>query len=72
MNIQRIKFYLSIKCSIQGNGKTEFNYIDTSVDPYIITLKDNLVNITHTSTNEETFTTLSNVVYFTKVNEKSK
>lgn len=72
MNIARIKFYQSIKCSALSNGRSEFNYLDSGTDPYQITLKDNLVCIYNKGTKEKTYSTLSNVVYFTVNDEKNK
>jgi hypothetical protein len=72
MNIARIKFYQAIKCSVLANGRSEFSYLDTGVDPYSISLTDNLLCIKSNITDEKTYTTLTNVVYFTECNEKTK
>lgn len=66
--IRTVKFYNSIKSSAKGGSSTQLDYVDTmspSYSMYDITVNDSMIIILNTSTNETTYTTVFNTVYFT-------
>lgn len=63
--ISRIKFYNSIKASAKGGANTQLDYVDTSVlKLYDIGVDGNFVKIYNKETEEITYTTMNNVIYF--------
>jgi hypothetical protein len=66
--IGRVKFFNSVKASFKGGAVTELSFVDVSLTPYkkySISIDDTLIRVTNTETDETSYTSLHNVVFFT-------
>ena len=65
-NLSKIKFYNSVKSSFKGGADTELSFVDISVlTQYQISIDDVFIKIYNKVTKETSYTTISNVIFFT-------
>lgn len=66
--IERIKFFNSVKASFKGGAQTELSFVDVSLAPYkkySINIDGVFISVANTETDEVSYTSLHNVVFFT-------
>jgi hypothetical protein len=63
--ISKIKFFNSVKAGSKGGVNSQLDYVDTAVIKlYDISVEDIFIKIYNKETEELTYTTVHNVVYF--------
>jgi len=64
--IAKIKFYNSVKASTKGGASTQLDYVDTTtLSMYDISLDGIYIKIFNKQSEDTTYSTIHNVIYFT-------